>query len=81
MIYEFADLRARLPVYQHRETRVMFAHDARKTLQRLAESRGLPAFKRESLSQMLRESLDKPDSEKRAAELDMLTNQARRALR
>ena len=81
MIAEFADLRARLPVFQHREAREMFAHDARRTLQRLAESRGMPAFKRESLSQMLRESLGNPDSERRAAELDVLTSQARRMMR
>lgn len=81
MVYEFADLRARLPVYQHRGARQMFENDARKTLMRIADSRTLSASKRDSLAMWIRESLNKPDSERRAAELDMLTSQARRALR
>ena len=80
MIVETADLRSRLPVYQHAEARAMFEQDARRQLLRLEFSR-LSLSQRDALSERLREALGKPDSEHRAATLDLLTTQTRRAMR
>ena len=80
MVVETADLRSRLPVYEHAGARALSATDARRMLLRIADSR-LSASRRDGLSMLIRESLGKPDSERRAAELDMLSNQARRAMR
>ena len=80
MVLEYAELHARQPVFQHAEARAMFARDARHTLIRLEGSRLSPS-QRDSLSARIREALLRPDSEHRAATLDLLTTQTRRAMR